>query len=131
MQMIYDELEQADRLVLASPVHFMGVTAQTKAMIDRCQALWARKYRLKLPPLGNRQVDRKGLFVSVGGMKIANLFEPALATVKSLFKVLDIAYAGELLFPGVDEKGAIVKHLDALRQAFLAGQRLVEETLSE
>jgi len=127
MQMIYDELEQADRLVLASPVHFMGVTAQTKAMIDRCQALWVRKYRLKLPPLGNRQVERKGLFVSVGGMKIANLFEPALATVKSLFKVLDIAYAGELLFPGMDEKGAIAKNLEALRQAFLAGQRLVEE----
>jgi multimeric flavodoxin WrbA len=130
MQMIYDELEQADRLVLASPVHFMGVTAQTKAMIDRCQALWVRKYRLKLPPLGNER-ERKGLFVSVGGMKIANLFQPALATVKSLFKVLDIAYAGELLFPGMDEKGAIKGHPDALKQAFLAGQRLVEETPSE
>ena len=126
MQMIYDELEQADRLVLASPVHFMGVTAQTKAMIDRCQALWVRKYRLKLPPLGNRQVERKGLFVSVGGMKLANLFEPSLATVKSWFKVLDIAYAGELVFPSVDEKGAIKDHPDALKQAFLAGQRLVE-----
>jgi multimeric flavodoxin WrbA len=126
MQMVYDELEQADRIVLASPVHFMGVTAQTKAMIDRCQALWVRKYRLKLPPLGNKR-ERKGLFISVGGMKLANLFEPALATVKALFKVLDIAYAGELLFPGVDEKGAIKKHPDALKQAFLAGQRLVED----
>jgi multimeric flavodoxin WrbA len=126
MQMIYDELERADRVVLASPVHFMGVTAQTKAMIDRCQALWVRKYRLKLPPLGSER-ERRGLFVSVGGMKRANLFEPALATVKSLFKVLDIAYAGELLFPGVDEKGAITKHADALRQAFLAGQRLAED----
>jgi len=126
MQMVYDELEQADRLVLASPVHFMGVTAQAKAMIDRCQALWVRKYRLKQLPLGNRQVERKGLFVSVGGTKQANLFQPALATVKSLFKVLDIAYAGELLFPGVDEKGAITQNPDALKQAFLAGQRLVE-----
>ena len=43
MQMVYQELEQADRIVLASPLHFMGVTAQMKAMIDRCQALWARK----------------------------------------------------------------------------------------
>jgi len=125
MQMIYDELERADRIVLASPVHFMGVTAQTKAMIDRCQALWVRKYRLKQPPLGNKR-EKKGLFVSVGGMKIANLFEPALATVKSLFKVLDIAYAGGLLFPGVDEKGAIKNHPEALKQAFLAGQRLVK-----
>jgi multimeric flavodoxin WrbA len=131
MQMIYDELERADRLVLASPVHFMGVTAQTKAMIDRCQALWVKKYRLKQPPLGNRQVQRKGLFISVGGTKQANLFEPALATVKSLFKTLDITYADELLFSGVDKKGAITKNPEALRQAFLAGQRLVEEALSE
>jgi len=125
MQKVYDELERADRIVLASPVQFMGVTAQTKAMIDRCQALWARKYILKLPPLGGKR-ERKGLFISVGGMKLANLFEPSLATVKSWFKVLDIAYAGDLLFPSVDEKGAIKEHPDALHNAFLAGQRLVE-----
>lgn len=125
MQKVYEELEWADRIVLASPVQFMGVSAQTKAMIDRCQALWARKYILKLPPLGSKR-ERKGLFVSVGGMKLANLFEPSLATVKALFKVLDIAYGGELVFPGVDEKGAITQNPDALKQAFLAGQRLVE-----
>jgi multimeric flavodoxin WrbA len=124
MQMVYDELERADRIVLASPVQFMGVSAQTKAMIDRCQALWARKYVLKQPPLGKG--ERKGLFVSVAGMKLANLFEPSLATVKAWFRVLDIAYAGELVFPGVDEKGVIAQNPDALKQAFFAGQRLVE-----
>ena len=125
MQMVYRELEEADRIVLASPIQFMGVTAQMKAMIDRCQALWARKYVLKIPPLGKK--PRKGMFISVGGRKIPNLFEPALATVKTLFRVLDVEYAGELLFPGIDEKGAIAKHPDALRQAFLAGQKLAEE----
>jgi len=100
------------------------VTAQAKAMIDRCQSLWARKYVLKIPPLGNQR-ERKGLFISVGGRNIANLFEPALVTVKTLFRILDITYAGDLLFPGVDEKGTIAKHPDALHQAFLAGQKLV------
>ena len=127
MQMVYRELEQADRIVLASPLHFMSVTAQAKAMIDRCQSLWARKYVLKQPPLGSEPGKKKGLFVSVGGRRVANLFEPALVTVKSLFRVLDITYAGELLFPGIDEKGAIKEHPDALHQAFLAGQRLVED----
>ena len=125
MQMIYRELEAADRIVLASPIQFMGVTAQMKAMIDRCQALWARKYILKQPPLGDSR-ERKGLFVSVGARRVANLFEPAITTIKSLLICLDVAYAGELLFPGVDEKGAIAEHPDALRQAFLAGQKLVE-----
>ena len=125
MQMVYNELEQADRIVLASPIQFMGVSAQAKAMIDRCQAMWARKYVLNQPPLGDRR-ERKGLFISVGGRKAANMFEPAVVTVKSLFTVLDITYAGELLFPGVDEKGAIARNPDALNQAFLAGQKLVE-----
>jgi len=130
MQMVYRELEAADRIVLASPIHFMGVTAQMKAMIDRCQALWARKYVLKLPPLGNGR-ERKGLFISVGGRKIANVFDGALVTIKSLFTVLDVTYAGALLFRNMDEKGAIAKHPDALRQAFLAGQKLAEESKTE
>ena len=97
-----------------------------KAMIDRCQALWARKYVLKIPPLGAGR-ERKGFFISVGGRKVADLFEPALVMIKTVFRILDIAYAGELLFRGVDEKGAIAKHPDALPQAFLAGQKLVED----
>jgi len=131
MQMIYRELEQADRIVLASPIQFMTVTAQAKAMIDRCQCLWARKYVLKQPPLGSEPGKKKGLFISVGGRKVANLFEPALVTVKALFRVLDIGYAGELVFPGIDEKGAITTHPDALKQAYLAGQKLVEEAPSQ
>jgi len=126
MQMIYDELEQSDRIVLASPVQFVGLTSQMKAMIDRCQCLWARKYVLKIPPL-SRERQRKVFFISVGGTRIKGMFEPSLATVRTWFRILDIAYAGELLFSGIDEKGAITRHPDALQQAFLAGQKLVEE----
>ena len=126
MQMVYRELEEADRIVLASPLHFMGLTAQMKTMIDRCQALWARKYVLKIPPLGKGR-QKKGLFISVGGRKVANLFDAALTTVNSLFYVLDITYTGALLYPGIDEKGAIARHPTALQDAFLAGQKLVEE----
>ena len=93
MQTVYRELEEADRIVIASPIQFMGVTAQAKAMIDRCQALWARKYVLEIPPLGNQR-DRKGLFISVGGRNFANLFEPSIAIVKSLFNCLIVPWSG-------------------------------------
>ena len=124
MQIVYKEMEKADRIVLASPIHFLGLTAQMKAMIDRGQSLWARKYILKKPPLGDKR-DRKGLFIAVGGMKLTRLFEPSLATVKAFFTVIDVEYAGELLFPGIDEKGAIKKHPTALKDGFAAGQKLV------
>jgi multimeric flavodoxin WrbA len=123
MQGIYADFQQSDVIVLASPVQFTGVTAQMKAMIDRTQSLWAKKYVLKVPPLGDRR-ERKGFFISVGGRKVANLFDPMLVMIKTFFHIIDVKYAGELLFSGIDEKGAIVKHPDALKQAFEAGQRL-------
>jgi len=127
MQWLHTELREADRIILASPIFFMGVTAQTKAMIDRCQALWVLKYILKLPIAVNPQRERKGVFVSVGGTKLSNLFQPAVATIKSWFKTLDISYTGELTFSGIDEKGAILHHPAALKGAFDLGQRLVSE----
>ncbi len=130
MQAIYKEMEAADIIVLASPVQFMGVTAPMKAMIDRCQALWVRKYVLKAPPLGDNS-PRKGFLISVGGRRVANLFEPIQSMIKTLFIILNIRYAGDLLFREVDEKGAIARHPDALKQAFAAGQKIVADTMSQ
>lgn len=131
MQEIYPLLRGADCVVLASPIFFMGLTAQTKAMIDRCQALWALKCVLKCPVALNPGRDRRGFFVSVGGMGLRNLFEPAMATVRAFFKVLELQYAGNLLFPRVDKKGEITTHPTALRDAFLLGREAAKERRKE
>ncbi len=125
MQWIHADLREFDRIVLASPIFFMGATAQTKAMIDRCQALWVIKYVLKLPVAINPGKERRGIFVSVGGTRLANLFQPTMATVKSWFTTLEIGYTGELVFSGIDEKEAILRHPTALKDAFAVGQKLV------
>ena len=39
MDEIYDALREADGIILASPVHFGSISAQLKAVIDRCQAM--------------------------------------------------------------------------------------------
>ncbi|MBM2832593.1 MAG: Multimeric flavodoxin WrbA [Dehalococcoidia bacterium] len=126
MQMVHNELRSTDHLILASPIFFMGVTAQTKAMIDRCQALWVMKYCLKLPVAANRGRERRGLFISVGGRGEATLFEGAIATVKSFLATIDMKYAGQLLYPRVDETGAIRNHPSALKDAFSAGRKLAQ-----
>jgi multimeric flavodoxin WrbA len=126
MHLVYHEMEAADRIVLASPLQFMSVSAQMKAMIDRCQALWARKYILKIPPLGDNR-ERKGFFISVGGRRtIPNLFDAELVTIKNLFRMIDIIYSGDILIPGIDARGDILKHPEALEQAFKAGQTFLE-----
>ena len=124
-QKVYKEIEQADRVVLAAPLQFMGLPSQLKALIDRAQALWVRKYLLKIPPLGDAR-ERKGLFVSVGGRKGEHLFEPALATVKAFFASLDIKYAGIVAFSGIDGRAQISDNPEALKEAFTAGEKLVE-----
>ncbi len=127
MQMVYKEMESADRIVLASPLQFMTVTSELKALIDRCQALWARKDVLKVPPLGDQR-PRKGFFISVGGRRtIPNLFDAEIVTIKTLFRNMDVPYTGDLLIPGIDAKGDILKHPEHLEQAYKAGQKFVED----
>lgn len=130
MQKVHNLLRGADRLILASPVFFMALTAQTKAMIDRCQALWVLKYVLKMPVAYKVAEERKGLFISVGGTGLKRLFEPSLKTVRVFFRVLDFSLDGQVTHSRIDEKGAVLQHPDFLQEAFLAGRRLVGAPLS-
>lgn len=69
MAQIYELLEQADGLVLGTPVYYNTVSGQMKLMIDRCYCL---AKPLPLPSGGRRYVSavaksKKGIVVSVGG----------------------------------------------------------------
>lgn len=127
MQAIYDKLAAADVIVVASPVQFAGITAPLKAMIDRCQCLWARRYVLKIPPLSPVK-KRRGFFISVSGTRLKNMFEPSIAVIKTWFHVINVDYAGELLVSGVDDKGEILKYKDVMQKAFEWGQKLATVT---
>ena len=125
MQKIYPKLLEADVIILASPIFFYGVTAWAKALIDRSQALWAKKYLVNDPSMGKKGKKRKGFFISVGATKGQKVFEGAILTVKYFFDALNAEYTGELVYRGVDGKGEILKHPKALEQAREAGRRLV------
>lgn len=57
---LYDEIEKADMIVLASPIYFWHITAQTKAVIDRMYALYvAGRFKAK---------DTAAIFVSGGDL---------------------------------------------------------------
>ncbi len=123
MDDIYPKLLGADVVIIASPMFFYGVSSQAKALIDRCQALWARKHILKqsLPNGG-----RKGAFIAVGATKGKRLFEGAILTVKYFFEAIGVEYADELLIRGVDARGEIKEHPIALSDAFELGKRVVQ-----
>lgn len=127
MQKMYAKLVNADVVVVASPLYFMGVSAQTKAFIDRCQAFWARKYILHLPIREGGRIA-KGFFIATAAREAGEgLFTGAVKTIKAFFHVLDTHYAGDLLCAGLEEKEAAIKRQDLLQQVFDAGKKLLEE----
>ncbi len=128
MQKVYKQLLSTDVVVLAAPVFFYNLPAQTKALIDRTQVLWARKYILKKQPLTQTKqgIPRQGFFISTGGTKGVNLFEGAILTVKYFFDALGVKYSGEQVFRGIDHKGAIRQHPTALEDVFKQGSALTK-----
>jgi multimeric flavodoxin WrbA len=126
MQAIHRDIRAADRIVLASPIFFFSVSAQTKIMIDRCQAFWAEKYVHKRPvPPG--PAGRKGLLILVGGMKREPKnkgFECAEAVSRAFFRTVNVQEHVTLAYDLIDAKGAIRNHATALQEAYEAGRAL-------
>jgi multimeric flavodoxin WrbA len=121
---LYREIRTADRILLASPIFFFSVSAQTKILIDRCQSFWCEKYLLK-KPISEGEFGRKGLFLMAGGMKKDIGIKCSEATVKAFFRTISVPEHTTLGYLGVDAKGAILEHPTALKEAFEAGSRLV------
>ena len=97
---IYGRLREAEIVVMASPVFFYSVTAQVKALIDRSQTFWSRKYRFRLAdPL---KKTRKGCFLSMGGSSGRQLFDGVSLVAKFFFDAIDADYAGNLTYRNIE-----------------------------
>jgi len=120
---IYALLRQADIIVAASPVFFYNVTAQLKALIDRCQALWARKYMLKLHDPGHR--IRRGFLLAVGASRGKQLFDGFHLTAKYFYDAVAAEYAGSLTYRGIEGRGHILEHPDLEADVSQAASKLM------
>jgi len=121
---VFDAIRHADRIILASPIFFYSISAQSKAMVDRCQAFWCEKYLLK-KTITAGPAGRKGLLLLVGGMKKDDGKHCAEATVKGFFRTCSVPEHETLFYGGVDAKGDILQHPTALTEAREAGLRLI------
>jgi len=123
MQDVYPLLRQADLIVMATPVFFYGVTAQLKALIDRSQALWSRRYVLGLTDPGRKW--RRGFLLAVGATKGKNLFEGVNLTAKYFFDAAGASFDGSLAYKQIEGPGDIAKHPTALEDAKERAKALV------
>lgn len=105
---VYALIQEADVIVAATPVFFYNMTAQLKALIDRCQLFWARKYRFKLKEAGIGQ--RKGFLLSVGASRGKQLFEAIELSIRYFFDAVSAHDEGGLTYRGVENVGDMAAH---------------------
>lgn len=124
MQTIYPKVKEADALILASPIFFGSLSAQTKMMIDRFQCLWMAKQLSKGSWVNWK---RPGAFISVQASLRQDSFDNARSIVKNFFATIDLVYQEELLWTGVDKKAGILAYPEGLKDALQLGGRLVSK----
>jgi arsenate reductase len=115
-------LRRADIVVLATPIFFYGPSSQIKALIDRSQALWARRYIMKLTD--PKAPFRQGFLLAVGATKGKELFAGTSLIAKYFYDAVGARYEGFLGFRQVDAPGAIARHPTALADARKKGEEM-------
>jgi multimeric flavodoxin WrbA len=126
MQQVYPLLEQAQHIVVASPIYFYGITAQLKLLVDRAQALYMkRELAQKEGKIVSEGPQRKGFLLLAGATRGKRLFECSILTIKYFFDALGVDYSGELCFKEIDERGAVLQHPEAMEQCRTAGTTFV------
>ena len=123
MQKVLGLLESARVVALASPIFFYTLTGCVKPLIDRAQALWARKYVLNNPAAGVVDgIERQGYFLSCGATRGKNLFEGVLLTMKYFFDAIGVRQAESLTYRRMEDMGDIEEHPKALEEAAELGR---------
>jgi multimeric flavodoxin WrbA len=118
MQEIYPKLIEADAWVIASPVYWFTMSAQTKIFMDRCYALTAYA---KSPFVGKRIA----IAMSYGDVDpVKSGCVNALRTFQDVFRYTGSKIAG-MVYGSAMEAGEIANNEDLMREAEKLGNRLV------
>ena len=127
MQALYAKLRSVDMIFIAFPVTFRGVPAQTKALYDRTQPMWVRKYVM------NQQLRRDGnagraLIIATADRDYPTEFDGAVQATRSWLVSMHFLEAERLLVAGVVRSTDVQGKPDALTEAYELGARLVRDS---
>jgi multimeric flavodoxin WrbA len=117
MQLLYPKLRQADAIVIASPVYWFTLSAQTKLCIDRWYALES--------PAGNALTGKQfGLVLTYGDTDpYTSGGINAIRTVQDMCRYLRASIVG-IVYGTASKPGEIQNQPDLMNRAYKLGQRL-------
>ncbi len=120
MQALYPKVREADALVLAGPVYFFSVTAQTKLFMDRCYAI----VKTGDNALAGKRI---GIVLTYGG---ADAFGSgavnALRTFQDAYRYVRARIVGTV-HGTASGAGEVRDNQELMDQALALGRRLVSE----
>lgn len=124
MQQVYKAFDNADIVIAASPVYFYTVTSDIKKLIDRCQAVWASKYKTE-----NSIVSKKHrighIICTAGEREDRSYFDCTVKVFELFYKCINTELIGSLLISDVDAFH-VKDRADIQMKAYEAGCRLRE-----
>lgn len=124
MQALYGKIDGAQAIIIASPVYFYALSAQTKIFVDRLQALWSRKKLLLERKSWVQDLSRKGYLVSLAATNGGKLFVGSQLCADYAFDAMGFVCGGDFLVRGVDQWGAMKKMESKMKEAELFGEAL-------
>lgn len=119
MRDIYPAIIQSDIIIFGTPVYWYGPTALMKAFIDRFVYFNCPENRQKIKGLSAAiavPFEEDDLDTARG---VVEFFEKSLA-------YLEVELLGQIIVPGVGEKGAVRSKSQSLQQAYDLGLKLAQ-----
>ena len=102
MQEIYEEIQAADNIVIASPTHFSELSGQLLAVLSRLQTYWSAKYLRHEVPVPKKK--RGGVIVVRGGV---GRLSKGIETAKVLLADMNAGIVGTVFADNSDETPSI------------------------
>ncbi|HHT17410.1 MAG TPA: flavodoxin family protein [Papillibacter sp.] len=123
MQALYSDIDEADNIVIASPVNFSELTGQLLVVLSRLQMYWCAKYLRHEEPVPKKK--RAGLILVRGGSGPQKL--SAIDTGKMILGDISATLCGVVMadnsdaVPSIRQEG-VMEALDALADALKQGE---------
>jgi multimeric flavodoxin WrbA len=120
MQYLYPALQNADVVVVGSPVYMGQVSGQTKIFMDRLFALLNNDFSSRLP------AGKQAVLVFAQAQPDAEQYARYFQDTARVFEVVGLPVVKMLVAANVLEQGAVADDIGLLAKAAETGRQLVE-----
>ncbi|MCD6499673.1 MAG: flavodoxin family protein [Deltaproteobacteria bacterium] len=127
MDGLYPLLRSSQVIIVASPIFFRGLPSSLKAVVDRCQCLWADRFLLGL---AGPTAGRRGLVLLAGASRQDRDYQPAEGIMTAWFRSLGVSAHEVVRGQGLDREGEAAGRSDLVDRIDAAVSSLIEDVVS-